>query len=594
MKTLNISTRLTLLIGGLSLLLAGLGGFGLYSLAESNASLQTVYVDGLMPAAQLAQVKELTMRNQQLLLESMLDKAPKAIPVRLAELDANVEMVGKIWAAYMDTHLTPEEKILARDFAEARKTFVAEALTPTKLALAAGNIDEARRIAMEVWPAKYAPVSTGIAALGKLQVGVGRQEYEASLTRYAQARITTLGSITLAIFLAGFFGWRLTRSIVLALGAEPAAVKEVADAVAAGNLARPISLRAGDHVSVMAAMKRMSDSLSATVDNVRQSAEGIATASAQIAAGNNELSSRTEEQASALEETAASMEELSATVKHNADNSRQANQLARGAADVATRGGVVVGRVVETMKGINESSRKIADIISVIDGIAFQTNILALNAAVEAARAGDQGRGFAVVATEVRNLAQRSAQAAKEIKTLITASVERVGEGSALVDQAGSTMGEVVQSIQRVTDIMDEISSASIEQSAGVAQINEAVSQMDQVTQQNAALVEESAAAAESLKHQAGSLVGAVAVFQLGGSEGRVASADFAPATQSDRATAAKPAAAWADVERRGPNRAKHVLRPNFGTAAPSTPPPRGRETATGKANGTDGSWTSF
>jgi methyl-accepting chemotaxis protein len=243
--------------------------------------------------------------------------------------------------------------------------------------------------------------------------------------------------------------------------------------------------------------------------------ENVATASAQIAQGNQDLSGRTEQQASALQQTAATMDELGSTVRNNADNAAQANQLALGASSVAVKGGAVVGQVVETMKGINDSSRKIADIIGVIDGIAFQTNILALNAAVEAARAGEQGRGFAVVASEVRSLAQRSADAARQIKTLITASVERVDQGTALVGQAGKTMDEIVGAIQRVSDIVGEISSASAEQSSGVAQVGQAITQMDQTTQQNAALVEESASAAMSLQQQAQQLVQAVAVFRL-------------------------------------------------------------------------------
>jgi methyl-accepting chemotaxis protein len=290
----------------------------------------------------------------------------------------------------------------------------------------------------------------------------------------------------------------------------------VARSVAAGDLSVNVNATTRDEAAkVLQAMGEMTARLRIVVQQVREGSDSVATASAEIAQGNQDLSQRTEEQASALEQTAASMEELGSTVRQNAENARQANQLASSASVVAVKGGEVVGKVVQTMKGINDSSKKIADIISVIDGIAFQTNILALNAAVEAARAGEQGRGFAVVASEVRSLAGRSAEAAKEIKALITASVERVGQGSALVDQAGSTMAEVVTSIKRVNAIMGEISTASAEQSNGVAQVGQAVSQMDQATQQNAALVEESAAAAESLKDQAQQLVAAVAAFKL-------------------------------------------------------------------------------
>jgi methyl-accepting chemotaxis protein len=307
----------------------------------------------------------------------------------------------------------------------------------------------------------------------------------------------------------------IVRRLLNQLGAEPSEAASLAQGVAQGDLCQPIPLKAGDTHSLMAQLKYMQQSLAKVVGNVRRGAEGVATASVEIAQGNNDLSARTENQASALEQTAASMEQLNATVKQNAGSARQANQLALSASNVATRGGEVVAQVVQTMKGINDSSHKISEIISVIDGIAFQTNILALNAAVEAARAGEQGRGFAVVATEVRSLAGRSADAAKEIKSLISASVERVDQGTALVDQAGNTMQEVVTSIRRVTDIMGEISIASDEQSSGVSQVMEAISQMDQVTQQNAALVEEMAAAAESLNAQAQELVHTVAVFKL-------------------------------------------------------------------------------
>jgi len=296
--------------------------------------------------------------------------------------------------------------------------------------------------------------------------------------------------------------------------------KVIADAhaIARGNLSVELQIGRSDEIGqLMIAMNHIGSGLSEVVQSVREGSESVATASSEIAQGNLDLSARTESQASALEQTAASMDTLNATVKQNADNASQANQLAMSASIVAVQGGEVVAQVVDTMKHINDSSNRIFDIISVIDGIAFQTNILALNAAVEAARAGEQGRGFAVVASEVRSLAGRSAEAAKEIKSLINASVERVERGSELVDRAGATMTEVVTSIKRVTDIMGEISAASTEQSQGVAQVGEAITQMDQVTQQNAALVEEMATAAGNLKSQADELVQTVAVFKLGG-----------------------------------------------------------------------------
>jgi methyl-accepting chemotaxis protein len=347
-----------------------------------------------------------------------------------------------------------------------------------------------------------------------------------------------LGLVLTSALLIGFGIW-MRRSIWAAVGGEPALAASVARAVAMGDLTVNLPVDAGDNRSIMSALKEMRDHLISTVRSVRENAEGVSTASSEIADGNHDLSTRTESQASFLEQTAASMEELSSAVKQNADSARQANQLALNASTVAVKGGQVVAQVVDTMKGINEASHKISEIISVIDGIAFQTNILALNAAVEAARAGEQGRGFAVVASEVRSLAGRSADAAKEIKTLINASVERVEQGTILVDQAGSTMTEVADSIKRVTDIMGKISAASDEQASGVAEVGAAVTHMDQVTQQNAALVEEMAAATTSLKSQAQDLVQTVASFNLGGNN-RQHSAVPRPSTVRAQAPAAK------------------------------------------------------
>lgn len=311
----------------------------------------------------------------------------------------------------------------------------------------------------------------------------------------------------------------IIRNVRASLGGEPGQAARLAASIAQGDLTQVVEVRPHDKTSMMAAMNEMQNRLQRTIGEIRRSAESIASATQQIAAGNSDLSQRTEQQATSLQETAASMEELTATVKQNADNARQASGLAHNASEIATRGNDVVSRVIGTMGEINDSSRQIAEIIGVIEGIAFQTNILALNAAVEAARAGEQGRGFAVVAGEVRSLAQRSGTAAKEIRQLISASVERVHNGSTLVQQAGTTMGEILQAVQRVTDIMGEIAAASEEQSSGISQVGRAVTQMDEVTQQNAALVEQAAAAAASLQDQAARLREAVNAFRVDGAE---------------------------------------------------------------------------
>jgi methyl-accepting chemotaxis protein len=386
----------------------------------------------------------------------------------------------------------------------------------------------------------------------------------------SQVALWTIGLGSLAVLLVGgVLAWFTTRAVTVPL----THAVHVAENIAAGNLTALVAVNRNDEFGkLQAALKDMLEHLASTVANVRSGAEGVATASSEIAQGNHDLSARTESQASALEETAASMEALSDTVKQNADSAKQANQLALNASTVAVRGGEVVGQVVETMKGINDSSRKISDIISVIDGIAFQTNILALNAAVEAARAGEQGRGFAVVASEVRSLAGRSAEAAKEIKSLINASVERVEQGTALVDQAGTTMTEVVGSIRRVTDIMGEISSASNEQSLGVSQIGEAVTQMDQVTQQNAALVEQMAAAASGLKSQAQDLVQNVAIFKLNANDSIVRTQVRSPSLSSLKAQGIKSLAAPAFVAKPKPISPKPVTLPKPVAAAKATP----------------------
>ena len=429
-----------------------------------------------------------------------------------------------------------EEKAIYDKIGAARKKYIVARDSAVR-EKAAGNAAESTRLLEQ----EYLPLSRVYEGLLQDLVAYERATIDRQAGRMndaARQSLVLLGILAgLLVLLGVSCSLMIGRSITRPLNDAVAAASQVA----AGDLTATLDTGARDEVGqLMRALQKMTDSLRDTVLEVRSGSEMIAAASGQIAAGNADLSARTEHQASSLEETASSMEELTATVKQNADNARQANQLARTASDVAVQGGEVVARVVDTMGAINASSKKIVDIISVIDGIAFQTNILALNAAVEAARAGEQGRGFAVVASEVRNLAQRSASAAREIKTLIGTSVERADAGSKLVDEAGATMHEIVQSVRRVADIMGEITSASSEQTAGIDQINVAIAQMDQVTQQNAALVEQASAASESMQDQARKLAQAVGLFKLGDASGSTGSGS-APMQRTGLARPASP-----------------------------------------------------
>ncbi|HEY1129749.1 MAG TPA: methyl-accepting chemotaxis protein [Roseateles sp.] len=512
LKQVRIGPRLGLAFGLMLCLLAAVALLGRASLAQVAAGLQTVYEDRTVPLAQLGDISRLTIRNRFLLAEMMLKPEPDVIEKRSQELGANIKSIDELLQQYLATKLTPEEKQLADRFVAARTSYAQQGLAPARAALLKGDLQAARAL-YEGKVAEMAPqVADTLDELQRLQVRVAKQEFDAAQATRRSAEWITLAAAVFAIVTGAVLAWLITRSITQPV----AAAVQLAEAVSVGDLRQSVVAQGRDEVAqLLRALGTMNDNLVRIVSQVRHSSDSIATGSSEIATGNADLSQRTEEQASNLQQTAASMEEMSATVRQNADIARTATQLATSASGVASKGGEVVGRVVSTMDEITTSSRRIVDIIGTIDGIAFQTNILALNAAVEAARAGEQGRGFAVVAGEVRVLAQRSAEAAKEIKSLISQSVARVDAGSQLVAEAGNTMGEIVAHVRRVADLIGEIDAASGEQAKGITQVSEAVNQLDQVTQQNAALVEESAAAAESLKHQAARLAEVVDQFKL-------------------------------------------------------------------------------
>jgi methyl-accepting chemotaxis protein-1 (serine sensor receptor) len=549
-KKLTVKARLVIVITFLLAALLVVGVMGLFGMNKANEGLRTVYEDRTVALGQVADVQALILDERLQLSLAILDPTEAEIRRQTALVEKHIEDAGEIWSAYAATSMTPEEKVLSNKFEADHGRFVVEGLMPVITLLREGRSDAARVVNEQKLDELYAPVRDEIAALSKLQEDESKAEYEKAQSRYDSIRNLTIGLTLSATLIASLIGFVVTRSITRQIGGEPDYASDVVRQVAEGNLTVQVHVSSGDTTSLLAALKGMVNRLSELVGDVRNTTESITTASQEIAQGNADLSQRTEEQASSLEETASSMEELTSTVRQNAENARQANQLASNASDIAVKGGQVVGDVVHTMASISESSRKIVDIISVIEGIAFQTNILALNAAVEAARAGEQGRGFAVVAGEVRNLAQRSAAAAKEIKTLIDDSVGKVDAGSRQVDQAGATMTEIVQAVKRVTDIMAEIAAASNEQGAGIEQVNGAITQMDEVTQQNAALVEEAAAAAEAMQEQAKELYSAVGIFRVvGGKEAALRLEEKLagqranrPATLHHSATAAAPA----------------------------------------------------
>jgi len=543
-NNLKVATRLGGAFGMILVLTAALGVSSIFQLNRVNQT-STELETNWLPSTRIAgDINTATSDFRVAELQHVLsvDEAEMTrYEKELAEIKRNLE--ASI-ASYEKLISTAEEQRIFDGFKTSWAEYLAEHAKVVALSRANQN-DEAKVLARGKAQHEFTEACADLVKLSDINAAGGVAASKRGDELFASARWAVIVLVACAVALGVGLAFLISRRLVGQLGGEPADAVVIAGRIASGDLSVDVPVREGDRSSMMFAIEQMRDSLARIVGEVRAGTDTIATASSEIATGSMDLSSRTEEQASALEETASSMEELTSTVKQSADNARQANALAMSASEVASKGGAVVSQVVETMGSINESSKKISDIIGVIDGIAFQTNILALNAAVEAARAGEQGRGFAVVASEVRNLAQRSAAAAKEIKALIGDSVDKVDAGSRLVDQAGETMNDIVESVRRVTDIMSELMSAAQEQTAGIEQINEAVIQMDQVTQQNAALVEEAAAASQSMQEEAANLAQIVSVFELGGADARV------PARQAARKQPARAKQLDAAPERR-------------------------------------------
>ena len=513
-QNMKIWARLASGFGVVALLIVIKSSVALWETSHLHRDFRAVVYDQYPKISELHAIKDLLGINE-VALNSMLhhqdDSDSAGVAKEAAMVQQTRQQISGLLKQLEGQITTDRGKAVLEALKETRAKYIA-VQNRYMDAVTAGRTQDARSLLLQDFPTARASYHQALDNV----IAYQNQLMDASITRAADAvrsiQIAILLGTSIALIISVFMALWIIRSITRPIGQAV----QVANAVAAGKLNNSIKIHGSDETAqLLQALKSMQQGLVQVVSKVREGSESVATASEQIAHGNQDLSSRTESQASALQQTAASMEELNSTVRQNADNAQQANQLALSASAVAAEGGEVVADVVRIMREINDSSTRIADIIGVIDSIAFQTNILALNAAVEAARAGEQGRGFAVVATEVRSLAGRAAQAAREIKDLIGISVDRVESGTSLADQAGKTMAEVVNAIQRVTDIMGEISAASSEQSQGVAQVGEAVTQMDRVTQQNAALVEEMAAAASSLSMQAQELVVAVEVFQL-------------------------------------------------------------------------------
>jgi methyl-accepting chemotaxis protein len=507
---ITIKSKLVFATGFLCLSVIVIGTQGVLSLGTTNASVRTMYENRMIALGQLNAVQNMMQQNQIAIATSMLGRDSDHIKGVVDAVSARRVAIDSQWKAYTSTQMTVEGKKLAERFEQSRRQFLSQGIDPALAALRARDIAKAAEVVRNQLEAHYQPAQKDIEELIKSELDASKEEFDHSQQRYATSRMITIVASMLALLVGVSMAWWII-SVIMA-GMRDAT--KIADTISAGDLSQEFGTNRRDEFGTLInSMGNMEEKLTDLVSSIKKSSDTIQIASDEIAAGNLDLSARTEQQAASIEETAATMAQLTQTVQQNADSAQQATRLAADASCIAQQGGAAVSEVVSTMEGIKISSQKIVEIISVIDGIAFQTNILALNAAVEAARAGEQGRGFAVVATEVRGLAHRSAAAAKEINLLIKESVGKVDAGSKLVAQAGQTMEHIVARVKRVSDVMHEIELASSEQSNGIVQVNRAV--RDKATQQNAALVEQAAAAAQSLRDQASDLARVVDGFRL-------------------------------------------------------------------------------